>query len=105
MIPDLYNSGERNFVVGDIFPLGCTPITRLVVLLMSNEGNENGGCLESANELVNDFNVGLLHMIRNMKRNDIMTETTILVIHSFPFFLDVIHHGKAHGKLSSTAAC
>ena len=105
MISDLYNSGARNFVVGDIFPLGCTPIARLAVLLMSNKGNENGGCLESANELVNDFNVGLHHMIRNMKHNDLMAEATILVVHSFPFFLDVIHDGKAHGKLSSMDAC
>ena len=73
MILDLYNSGARNFVVGDIFPLGCTPIAWLTVLLMSNKGNENGGCLESANELVNDFNVGLHHMICNMKHNDLMT--------------------------------
>ena len=105
MILDLYNSRERNFVAGDIFPLGCTPITRLAVLLMSNKGNENGGCLESANELVNDFNVGLHHMIRNMKHHDLMTEATILVVHSFTFFLDVIHDGKAHGKLLSMVVC
>ena len=101
MIQDLYNSGARNFVVGDIFPLGCTPIARLAVLLMSNE---NGGCLESANELSNDFNAGLHHMIRNMKHNDLMKKSTILVIHSFSFFLDVIHDEKAHGKLSSMVA-
>ena len=55
--------------------------------------------------LVNDFNVRLHHMICNMKHNDLMTETTILVVHSFPFFLDVIHDAKAYGKLSSVAAC
>lgn len=99
---DLYNSGARNFVVGDIFPLGCTPIARLAVLLMSNE---NGGCLESANELVMDFNGGLQHMIRNMKHNDLMTEATILVVHSFPFFLDVIHDGKAHGFSETESGC
>lgn len=98
---DLYNSGARNFVVGDIFPLGCTPIARLAVLLMS----KNGGCLESANELVQEFNDGLEHMIRTLKQNDVMREATILVVHSFPFFLDVIHDGKAHGFWETESAC
>lgn len=107
---DLYHSGARNFVIGDIFPLGCTPAARLVMMMMmmsSDEGNNysGAGCSESANELVNEFNDGFAHMIRNLKDNDVMRDANILVVHSFPFFLHVIHDGKTHGFWETESAC
>jgi hypothetical protein len=66
---------------------------------MSSKGDDSGGCLESANQVVKEFNHGLVHMTRNLKDN-VMREANILVPHSFPFYLNVIQDRKAHGKPS-----
>jgi phospholipase/lecithinase/hemolysin len=94
----LYSKGARNFILIDSPLVGCSPNSRLAGMKA-----DNGGCLETANQLAVAYNDGLKQLINNLNKK--LDGATILLANAYDFVLNIIQHGEFYGFRNTTSAC
>ncbi|GLJ47774.1 hypothetical protein SUGI_1009100 [Cryptomeria japonica] len=95
---ELHEIGGRKFVVFGIGPLGCSPGMRYAGL-----AKWKGGCDETANEMFQEFNLGLQKLIRHLNRN--LIGSTFLYVNTYDLVLGIINNGKTLGFSEIESAC
>ena len=90
LIQTLYRSGARKFVLSDISTVGCTPSARYL-----GYNTSNGECLNKANKLAKEYNVGLKKLLNRAMQK--LKGAIILQPNSYNFSLSVIENGEAYG--------
>lgn len=94
----LHEIGGRKFIVFGIGPLGCSPGMRYAGL-----AKWKGGCDETANEMFQQFNLGLKKLIRHLNRN--LIGSTFLYVNTYDLVLDIINNGETLGFSEIGSAC
>ncbi|GLJ34042.1 hypothetical protein SUGI_0684630 [Cryptomeria japonica] len=94
----LYRAGARKFLIVDISPVGCTPYTRL-----AGYTTAKGQCLESANQLVVEYNTKLKSLVDHLNKK--LAGVTILRMNSYDYVMNIIQNARAYGFKNANTAC
>ncbi|KAK1588431.1 hypothetical protein Q3G72_023169 [Acer saccharum] len=96
-IMELHNLGARKFLLAAIGPLGCMP-NQLATGLAPP-----GKCVSFVNDMVEEFNKGLLSLVHQLNTNH--TTSTFVFLNTYAAFTDILNNPVFHGFSVTDRGC
>ncbi|MCL7042219.1 hypothetical protein MKW94_006862 [Papaver nudicaule] len=93
----LYNLDARFIIIWNVPPIGCMPVERKV------NPQYGGKCVDSANEVVSDYNKKLKDMISDLRSN--LSEVTLLYVDMYYVLSGLLRHMSDYGIEVEEVGC